>query len=128
MKKQPLHLLYILTALFFVFTLGFFLGRTQTRESIRLTPLPGAARHDFPPETSMPSDEESHQTVFPIDLNTAAADDLAALPGIGDVLAQRILDYRKVHGPFCRPEELLNVEGIGPGKLEEILDFVITGG
>lgn len=49
----------------------------------------------------------------PVDLNTATATELMQLPRVGPRIAARILDYRKVNGPFKRPEELLNVKGIG---------------
>jgi competence protein ComEA len=49
----------------------------------------------------------------PVDLNTATATELMQLPGVGAKTAARILDYRRAHGPFQRPEELLSVKGIG---------------
>ncbi|MGH2399200.1 MAG: helix-hairpin-helix domain-containing protein [bacterium] len=55
-----------------------------------------------------------------VDLNRAAARDLEALPGIGPVLARRIVAHRERHGPFLRLEDLLQVEGIGPRMLERL--------
>ena len=52
--------------------------------------------------------------------NTATAPELEKLPGIGPSLAQAIVEYRQSHGPFQRPEDLLQVPGIGPAKLEQI--------
>ncbi len=62
-----------------------------------------------------------------IDLNSAAAGDLDALPGIGPALAQRIVEFRRQHGPFKKVGDLINVSGIGPNKLEMIkLHLMIT--
>jgi competence protein ComEA len=52
----------------------------------------------------------------PVDLNTATLPDLDSLPGVGPVLAQRILDFRAEHGRFTAVEELGEVPGIGPAK------------
>ncbi len=128
MKKRPLTLLTAITCVFLAFTAGFFLGRNQNHESVRLSVLPAEARHGgIPP--SLPQEETIAAAIsFPIDINSAGIQELTALPGIGETLAQRILDYRQANGSFARPEELLNVEGIGSGKLEALLDYVMTGG
>jgi competence protein ComEA len=57
-------------------------------------------------------------------LNQATAPELELLPGIGPSLAQKIIDYRDEHGPFGRVEDLLDVSGIGPAKLEAVRDLV----
>ena len=67
-------------------------------------------------------------TEQPLDINTAGAEALAALPGIGETRARAILDYRAEHGPFRYPEELIYVPGIGEGKLNGLLDLITTGG
>ena len=59
-----------------------------------------------------------------IDINRAEPWLLEALPGIGEVLAHRIVDYRSENDPFTRIEDLLKVSGIGPATLEKIKDFI----
>jgi competence ComEA-like helix-hairpin-helix protein len=59
-----------------------------------------------------------------VDLNTADADALAELPGIGEVLAERIVDYRTENGPFQTVDEIVEVDGIGNGTLEEVRPHV----
>jgi len=62
-----------------------------------------------------------------ININTADAWLLAALPGIGDVHATAIVAYRQQHGPFRDINELLNVEGIGTVTLDKIRVFITVG-
>jgi competence protein ComEA len=59
-----------------------------------------------------------------VNLNSATPAELEALPGIGQVLAQRIVDYRTQHGPFRSVRDLLKVEGIGDKKFDSIKDYV----
>lgn len=58
-------------------------------------------------------------------VNVADAVELQELPGVGPVLAQRILDHRNEHGPFVAVEDLLEVPGIGEGKLAALRDAVL---
>lgn len=59
-----------------------------------------------------------------LDLNTAAAADLQALPGIGEVKAAAIVAYREAHGGFSSVEELLQVRGIGEKLFADLKDHV----
>jgi competence protein ComEA len=61
-----------------------------------------------------------------INLNTASASDLETLPGIGPSLAEKIIEFRQVNGPFDTLDDLLAVSGIGPSKLDEIRDYAVV--
>jgi competence protein ComEA len=65
------------------------------------------------------SENNSNETPL-VNINTASAAELDSLPGIGEVLAQRIIEYRESKGNFSSIEQLRNVEGIGPKKFELI--------
>ena len=73
---------------------------------------------------SLQAEESSTQTVSveKVNLNTATAEQLEALPGIGPVAAKNILEYRKKVGKFNRIEEIINVKGIGEKKFLKIKD------
>ena len=99
----------------------------------------------LPPETVMPTvppteppvrSEPSKQTepkkssassekkvTFPVNINTASKKELDALPGIGEVLAQRIIDYRSANGLFSTVDHLTKVKGIGAKTLEKLKPY-----
>lgn len=62
-----------------------------------------------------------------ININTADAKELQELPGIGPVLAERIIQYRMEHGYFARPEDLKRVSGIGDKTFEKMAPMVTVG-
>ncbi|KPL07585.1 hypothetical protein AMJ86_03990 [bacterium SM23_57] len=59
-----------------------------------------------------------------ININQASAQELIALPGIGPVKAESIVEYRSTHGLFRHSDELLNVYGIGPKTLRKITPLI----
>lgn len=129
MKKQPIYLLFLAGALFAGITLGFFLGRNLTRGDVMIS-LP-ESMYTEPTQASTAASVETtgaEEVSFPLDINQADSETLQALPGIGEVLAGRIIAYRDENGPFSSPDQLMNVEGIGEKRLEAILDYITIGG
>ncbi|MEW5784727.1 MAG: helix-hairpin-helix domain-containing protein [Bacillota bacterium] len=74
---------------------------------LRIGEVPGAGRADAK-----------------VNINRATVEELATLPGIGPVRAQRIFDYRAQHGFFTDPRELMDVSGIGEGIYQNIADLI----
>lgn len=133
MKFKERWVLIGITALFLVFSLGFFLGRNLIRPAVltaRIAPeaqtlpssLPTESAAEIPQTTGIPEPE------YPLNINTASAEELTFLPGIGAVIVQRIVDWREANGPFSTLTDLLEVEGIGEYRLEQILPYITTGG
>ena len=79
-----------------------------------------AAAPDGPVTGTLPSSA-------PIDINTATLEQLDSLPGIGPVIAQRIIDYRMANGPFTSIEQIKEVRGIGDALFENIKDRIMVG-
>lgn len=69
---------------------------------------------------------EPDETAQALDINTATVERLVALPGIGQVLAERIVAYRDAHGPFTSVDQLGDVEGIGDALVERLRPLVIV--
>ena len=85
------------------------------------------------PGTPSPTPEPPTATQLPnnptltgqrININTATQPQLESLPRIGPAIAQRIIDYRTINGPFTTIEQIMNVNGIGPVTFEAIKDFI----
>ena len=149
MPKIKLHRLALcLSLLFAVFSLGFYLGGRPKSGAYTIvtehapdgadiqdhtdTPV-GADIQDYtdtPDGASTPADgtpdrtPAGHEKDIRININTASDEELTDLPGIGPVLAGRIVEYREAHGPFAAPEDLIHVSGIGEKKLADILPHV----
>ena len=85
---------------------------------------PRTARGDYEIEAEQPAEDAAQ--LRRVNINTAGVDELDSLPGIGPVLAQRIVDWRTENGPFTDAAQLLEVDGIGQTVLESIQDFIVT--
>ena len=62
-----------------------------------------------------------------VDINTATVKELKTIPGIGKVIAERIVEYREAERAFSTVDDLLNVKGIGKATLEKIRAYIIVG-
>ena len=122
MKKA--HLIPIaVTMVFIIFTVCFFIIRNFSGSRISLSKLTTGNTA----ETAI----STHDTVSrrnTINITTATRLQLMMLPGIGENLAQRIIDYRNKHGSFQTVDDLCNVDGIGEKTLENIRDYITVGG
>ena len=115
----------VLIAVFSAWTAAYYLSAPAVR----------AEHADIPQERMLTGGDEGWERrtvpeLLPderINVNTAPADELKRLPGIGDVLAEAIIAYREQHGPFAAAEELLKVKGIGEARLAAIIDHITLG-
>jgi competence protein ComEA len=82
--------------------------------------VPARAPPDKAGADPPPSDPQG-----PVHLNTATLEELDALPGVGPVTAQKILDYRQQHGAFASLDELDAIPGIGPARLEQLREVAV---
>ncbi|MEU7379631.1 ComEA family DNA-binding protein [Streptomyces sp. NPDC042207] len=88
-------------------------------------PAPGAAPDAAGPgPAGAPGTDTAGTSTAPVALNTASAEQLQTLPGVGPVLARRIIDYRTQHGGFRSVDQLREVSGIGTRRFADLRDLV----
>lgn len=97
------------------------LARTVTDGERIEVPQRGTGPSDGPTGTSSAFDGDGR-----LDLNRASAQELESLPGIGPVLAQRIVDHREAHGPFPGTGALRDVPGIGERSFQRLVELIVV--
>ena len=86
--------------------------------------VPRAAGGAQPSGVAPPGGTSTEGGTTLVNVNVATAEELETLPGIGEVLAATIVQYREDHGPFTSVDQLLDVSGIGEVTLEELRDLI----
>lgn len=98
-------------------------GTSEVRDPVAVPPggaAPAGSGETGTPGSATSGSDGASPAAQPVNLNTATVDELDQLPGVGPVTAQKIIDWRTQHGRFDSPEELQEVDGIGPKTYAEI--------
>jgi len=104
----------------------------EQRENTSTAVSSGSDKTQTPPDDNKPAVPQD-TTGRPgggdgkININLATQAELTDLPGIGNVLASRIVDYRRQHGDFQKIEDIRNVSGIGEKRFDTIQDKITVG-
>jgi competence protein ComEA len=129
-----IRLLMVALTLSVVCWIGWSVPGSQVPEPLQAAAPSESTAHEPPPTPQPPSaltvplkprqDQAGRHAVITLDLNQATEAELERLPGIGPVLAGRIVEYRTAEGPFQDVEQLRRVKGIGKKKFEQIRPHV----
>lgn len=120
MKKDGQILLIGFTVMFAGFLLGMLVGRATVKGPVIIQPATTEPTQTAVATVTPENNSDMVSSTGKININTASAALLDTLPGIGPVIAQRIVDYRETVAPFRQISDLANVEGIGNATLLKI--------
>lgn len=123
MKNIAQTVLLCITILCVGLMVGILLGKNTATRPVTLS-----AYDKISQDESSQSASSGNDAVGKININSATADELSMLPGIGSTYANRIIEYRLNNGNFNTIEELMNVKGIGTGRFDAIKNYITVGG
>ena len=132
MQRIYKYLIPAAALLALVFSLGFYFGRRTVPYEVaidlelpaaQVLEIPAAAEEAPAPAPITDAPEEN----VPVNINTATKEELMTLPGVGEVLAGRIIEYRQTYGRFAAAEQLMDVSGIGEQRYADLADLVTVG-
>lgn len=119
-------LLLAMTLVFLLLTGAIFVLRSRSggAEYVVRNETMRAAEEEMPPASVLEEEPPVPSAENPLNINMADVAALDTLPGIGPVLAGRIVEYRSTHGAFSKKEDLMLVEGIGEGIYGDLRDVI----
>jgi competence protein ComEA len=100
--------------------------RLRDGELIVILAIPGPGSTPMVPSTGTDDGATTDGSLAKININTATTEQLEALPGVGEVIAARIVAYREQNGPFRSVDDLIHVEGISDRVIDRIRELVTT--
>lgn len=120
MKNTGQIILLTVAFLFIGVMVGIYIGVANSHNYLDLS---------YNPDLTVSNDNEIIKPqIKKININTASAEELTLLPGIGKVTANRIVDYRNENGPFFYIEDLSNVKGISKNTVDKLAKYITVGG
>ena len=114
----------IITALFFVLIMGYWLGGRSGEADTVITEFAVRSNAEIYEETVAAAD--TGKALKRININSCTKEELESLPGIGPELAERIIEFRRQNGGFKTIEDITKVRGIGAATYEDIYRLICT--
>ncbi len=136
MKQIKIEFVLLVIAVGFVgLCFGLYLGKQHEPDTVTISTSRTVSQTSAQPAASQREEEtcvesENRESAYidgRLNINAATVEELTALPGIGETLAQRIVHYREQHGDFTTVDGLRNVSGIGEKRLEAIREYITVG-